>query len=170
MFGGQFPPNQAIEAKNVSISRDPFMSRYNHVKLVSELQNEFPHLVVSIVCLLLNKSELRLNLVKDKAISLDQRLFLTKRLSKLTILESSSAKRTTTQVYATTSTISKSRSAMLTLNKMLPDFCSFVSTIEFHKYQKTNSIARKAVGYHFGLPLVHCKSCSIDVTVLTIAM
>ena len=164
MFGGQFPPNQAIEAKNIPISRDPFMSRYNHVKLVSELQNEFPHLVVSIVCLLLNKSELRLNLVKDKAISLDQRLFLTKRLSKLTILESSSATRTTT------STISKSRSAMLALKKMLPDFCSFVSTIEFHKYQKTNSIARKAVGYHFGLPLVHCKSCSIDVTVLTITM
>ena len=31
-----------------------FMSRYYHVKLISELNNGFPHLVVAIVCLLLS--------------------------------------------------------------------------------------------------------------------
>ena len=45
---------KALEAKNVSTHRDPLMSRYYHVKLVSELKIGFPHLVVSIVCLLLN--------------------------------------------------------------------------------------------------------------------
>ena len=56
MFKGQFPPNQAVEAKNVPTPRDPFMIRYYHVKLVSELKNGFPHLVVSIVCLLLREN------------------------------------------------------------------------------------------------------------------
>ena len=40
IFGGQFPPNQALEAKKVPTTRDPFMSRYYHLKLVSELKNE----------------------------------------------------------------------------------------------------------------------------------
>ena len=56
-FVGHFPPNQTVGAKNVPTLRDPIMSRYYHVKLVSELKNRFPHLVVSdIVCLLLGWS------------------------------------------------------------------------------------------------------------------
>ena len=56
MFGGHFPSNQAVEAKNVPTPRDLIMSKYYHVKLDSELKNGFPHLVVSIMRLLLRKN------------------------------------------------------------------------------------------------------------------
>ena len=47
MLGGNFTSNQAVEAKNMPTPRDPFMSRYYDVKLVSELKIGFPNLVVS---------------------------------------------------------------------------------------------------------------------------
>ena len=54
-IGGHFPTNQAVEAKKCPplAPRDPIMSRYYHVKLVSELKNDFPHVVVAIISLLL---------------------------------------------------------------------------------------------------------------------
>ena len=53
-FVGHFPPNQTVGAKNVPTLRDPIMSRYYHVKLVSELKNRFLQAVGAIVSLLLS--------------------------------------------------------------------------------------------------------------------